>query len=192
MDKKWDKKLKELGIFKSADAEREGISRVTLSRLLAAGSLSRLDTGIYAHRETKLKAETLDFAIACLRCGEHSIIGGITALSYYGLTEEVPDRIWILVPPEIRSPSLKYRVIRTKQSLEIGILEKDGYRIVSVERAILDGLWYRSKIGEAMALAAARRAIKTKRVTRQKLFNTAQELDQIKILEKYWELINTP
>lgn len=87
---------------------------------------------------------------------------------------------------------MKYRVIRTKQNLEIGTIKKDGYRIVSIERAILDGLWYKSKIGETIALAAARRAIKTRRVSRQKLFNTAQELEQTKSLEKYWEMINTP
>ena len=86
-------------------------------------------------------------------------MGGLTALFHYNLTSQAPKQTWVLVPPEKRVTSKSFRLIRTKKSLDIGVIEDDSFRIVSIERAIVEGFKLGSKIGERTAIKAARIAI---------------------------------
>lgn len=184
-------KLTRLGVFQVSDAEIVGVTRLTITRLCSAGKLRRLAPGLYADAGAKLDPETLDFRIACIRCGPESFIGGLTALFYYGITEEVPDRTWVIAPREIRSPSKMIRLIRSSKSTTVGVIAEKDFRIASPERAILEGLWYRTKIGEGVAIAAARKALLTRKVERKKLYEVAKMLELSKVLERYWEAISS-
>ena len=98
-------KLTKMGVFQVSDAESAGIARSRLSRLCLTEKLLRVAPGIFSFPNSRVDPETLDFRIACIRCGPDSVIGGLTALFYYGLIEEVPDRTWVIAPQKIRSPS---------------------------------------------------------------------------------------
>ncbi len=69
-----------------------------------------------------------------------SAVGGLSALFYYSLADQVPQQTWVIVPPNKRVSSKNYHLIRTKTPLKHGIVEHDGFRIVSIERAIAEGL----------------------------------------------------
>jgi hypothetical protein len=73
--------------------------------------------------------------------------------------------------------------------MDHGIVNEKGYRIVSVERAILEGLKYITKIGERTALRAAREALAKKQTTELKLGKAAKELGLESVLIKYLEAI---
>jgi predicted transcriptional regulator of viral defense system len=94
--------LRDLGLFRTADAVRAGVSQPTLSRLATSGVISRLEYGLYIHPDSPIDPSELDLAIACARLGEHAVIGGLTALFHHRLISQVPDRIWIMVPPAVR------------------------------------------------------------------------------------------
>lgn len=93
-----------------------GLSQQSLSRLVAAQKLKRVGHGIYLHPEAELDQD-VGFQIACAKFGPEDVIGGLSALFHYNLAEQVPGHVWGIVPAQ-----------------------KKGYRIVSVERAILEGL----------------------------------------------------
>ena len=65
----------------------------------------------------------------------------------------------------------------------------DYYRIVSIERAIAEGLKFAAKIGVETAIRAARNAFKQKLTTPAKVLKTARELKLDSFLMKYWEAI---
>jgi predicted transcriptional regulator of viral defense system len=188
MRPKQETKLKKLGIFTLAQAERLGVTQQGLSRLVKSGRIKRTGRGIYLHPEASVSKE-VGFQIACAKFGPRSAIGGLSALFHYGLAEQVPGQIWVLVPQDRRSMERGYRLMRTKVDLDKGVIAKEGYKIATVERAILEGLKLSSKIGERTAITAARRAIEKRLTTESKLGKAAQELGLKAVLTRYFEVI---
>ncbi len=181
-------KLKKLGPFTLEQAKAIGISHQELSRLVKEEKIHRMERGIYLHPKAKAPRE-IDFQIACTKFGTDSVVGGLTALSYYNLANQVPQQTWILVSPEQRTSSKGYRLIRTKTPLNVGVIQGNGFRIVSIERAIAEGFKLASKIGERTAIKAARIAIQQKQTTLKKIGVMAKELGLDAYLTKYFEAI---
>ena len=117
-----------------------------------------------------------DFQIACAKLGPHAVIGGMSALFYYNLVEQVPKQTWVLVPPHKITSNRSYRLIRTQTPLDKGIVAGNGYQVASIERAIMEGFKLASKIGERTAIHACRTAIQQKQTTLKKIGMTAKEL----------------
>jgi predicted transcriptional regulator of viral defense system len=188
MDKQQEAKLKKLGIFSIEQALGLGLTQQGLSRLVAAQKLTRVGRGLYLHPDAALKGD-IGFQVACAKFGPKSAIAGLSALFHYNLVEQVPGHIWIVVPPEKRTSEAGYTLIRTKISMEKCIIFANGFRIVSLERAVLEGLKLITKIGERTAIKAARDALANRRTTVLKLGKCAQELGLEKVLKKYIEVI---
>ncbi len=148
----------------------------------------RVGRGIYLHPEADLDRE-MDFKIACVKFGPKAAIGGLSALFHYNLAEQVPGQVWVLVPPEKKTTEPLYRLMRTRVKLDMGVLSKNGYRIVSVERAVLEGLKLATKIGERTAVKAARGALAQRQTTEAKLGKVAKDLGLESILDKYFEVV---
>lgn len=183
-------KLKKLGVFTPDTAKkRHGLSQSMLYRLVSEGSLLRAGSGYYIHPQSKLPAESVDFAVACSRFGPKSIIGGLTALSHYHLIEQVPQNIWIIVPPSKMSRNKLYRCLRAKKYFRYGIEDNGFYRITSLERTLIEALKFSSKIGIRIIIQAIRKAIADGLTTEKKLGVMAEQLKMKSALHKYWEYI---
>lgn len=182
------KSLKNLGLFKTAQAEKLGISRPALSRLVETGEVLRVGRGLYVHKSAKT-AQTLGFQIACAKFGREAAIGGLTALFHYNLVEQVPQETWVIVPPETRTKEKGYRLMRTKAPINVGVTDADGYKIATVERALIEGLRFASKIGERTAIGAARKALAQKLTTEAKLGRAAKELGLLSSVQRFFEAI---
>jgi len=181
-------KLKKLGVFTLAQGKAAGISQQDISRLVATKDLVRLDRGIYLHPKTSLDKD-VGFQIAYSKFGPESAIGGLSALYHYNLAEQVPGEIWVVVPAEKRTREKGYKLIRTKTRLDKQIVDEKGYRIVTVERAVLEALKFLTKIGERTALKAAREALATRKTTEAKLAKAAKELGHESVMAKHLEVI---
>ena len=181
-------KLKKLGIFNLAQANELGISQQTLSVLVKQEKLKRISRGIYVHPDVPLDRDA-GFKIACKKFGSKSAIGGLSALFYYNLIDQVPGQIWVVVPPEKNTSEKGYRLIRTRVSLDFGVDSYKDYRIVSIERAVIEGLKLATKIGERTALSAARESLSKKSTSMKKLMNMAEKLELNNLLTKYFEAI---
>lgn len=188
MNQKQESRLKKLGPFTLAQAKEIGLSHQALSRLVKEQKILRMGRGLYLHPKAHVDKE-IDFQIACAKFGSDSVIGGLSALFYYNLVEQVPQQTWVLVPPEKRTREKGYRLLRTKTGLNKGIIDGKSYRIVSIERAIIEGLKLATKIGERTAIKAARDAIKNKQTTLTKIGKMAKDLGLDSVLTKYFEAI---
>ncbi|MBK8464208.1 MAG: type IV toxin-antitoxin system AbiEi family antitoxin domain-containing protein [Chloracidobacterium sp.] len=188
MDKHQLPKLKKLGVFTLDQGKSLGISQQDISRLVAAKEIVRLGRGIYLHPKALLEND-VGFQIAYSKFGPESAIGGLSALYHYNLAEQVPGEIWVVVPAEKRTREKGYRLIRTKTRLDKHIVDEPGYRIVTVERAVLEALKFLTKIGERTALKAAREALATRRTTEAKLAKAAKELGLESVMAKHLEVI---
>jgi len=190
MNKQQESKIKKLGVFTRSQAEAMGLSHQSLSRLVEEEKIIRVGRGIYLHSEGNLGRD-IDYQVACTKFGPKSVVGGLTALFHYNLIEQVPGQVWVLVPPTQITHTRLYRLIRTKIKLDRGIISENGYRIVTVERAVLEGLKMAKKIGERTAVQAARAALATGQTTEGKLGRSAKELGLDSVLTRYFEVITT-
>ena len=181
--------LKSLRVFRTIEAVQSGVSQSTVSRLLAQGRLVKLDYGIYHHVDTEIDDGKIDFIVACHRLGDDSVIGGLSALFEYVLIPQVPQQIWILIPHENRGKFANYRIIHTKNDLSVAIEDHQDYRIVTIERAIVEAFRYASKVGYQTALVAARRALAEKKTTEEKIYQAAVDLGLWKVMIPHWEAI---
>ena len=188
MTPKQEAQLKKLGPFTLAQAEEIGISHQELSILVKNEKIHRMQWGIYLHPKANIPRE-IDFQIAYKKFGPNSAVGGLTALFHYNLAEQVPQQTWVMVPPEKRANSKKYRLIRTKTPLNIGIIEGNGYRLVSIERAIVEAFKLASIMGERTAIHACRVAIQQRQTTLKKIGMMAKELGLDSYLTKHFEAI---
>ena len=184
--------LARLGVFNSQEArEQTSISQPTLYRLEKEGLIEKVARGLFVHPEANIDYEYLDYIIACKRFGTEAVIGGLSALSHYNLIEQVPTNIWVLAPPS-KTKSIvqkKYRLIRTKLSLKVEVIEENQFKIVSLERSLIEGLKHDSKLGEGLVFGAIQKALKSKLTTESKLSKAARKLSLMSVLEKKWELI---
>jgi predicted transcriptional regulator of viral defense system len=183
-----DAQLRKLGPFTLAEARKLGVSHQELSILVKAEKIHRMQWGIYLHPKADIPRE-IDFQIAYKKFGPNSAVGGLSALFHYNLAEQVPKQTWVLVPPEKRVSSKKFRVIRTKTPLNIGIVEGNGYRIVSIERAIVEAFKLVSKMGERTAIHACRVAIQQRQTTLKKIGMMAKQLGLTSCFNQYSEAI---
>ena len=132
--KKQIDRLLPLGVFSTKEAtERLSISQPTLSRWIAQSDLiQKVSRGYYVHTKASINYEYLDYIVACKKFGKNAVIGGLSAIEFYKLTEQVSPQVWVLVPPLRRvSTDNKYKVIKTKSSLKVGVTSIEGFRIVS-------------------------------------------------------------
>lgn len=188
MNPRQEAQLKKLGPFTLDQAREVGISHQELSILVKEEKIHRMQRGIYLHPKANISRE-IDFQIAYKKFGPNSAVGGLSALFHYNLAEQVPKQTWVLVPPEKRVNSKKFRVIRTKTPLNIGIIEGNGYRIVSIERAIVEAFKLASKMGERTAIHACRVAIQQRQTSLKKIGIMAKELGLTSYFNKYSESI---
>ena len=186
------KQPKIAGFFGVSQAKDIGISKATLSRLAAKNKILRLGHGMYLHPDSKISQvspEEQDYAQACSKFGHDSYIGGLTALFYFGLIEQVPEQIWVIVPQTKQTSDTRYRLIRVKKISSIGIEERNFLRISNIERTLVESLVYSSKMGIRTAIFAIRRSIIGEKTTLEKFMDMAKKLGFEKILKKYWETL---
>jgi predicted transcriptional regulator of viral defense system len=188
VNKQQEMKLKKIGVFTRSQAEVIGVSHQSLSRLVEEEKIVRVGRGMYLHSECDLGRD-IDYQVACTKFGPASVIGGITALFHYNLVDQIPGQVWVLVPPRQTTHTRLYRLIRTKIHLDCWFIKAKGYRIVTVERAVLEGLKMAKKIGERTAVQAARVALTTGQTTIGKLGRAAKDLGLDSVLTKYFEVI---
>ena len=189
---KINRQLKSLGIFNNTEGQKRlNVSLSTLSRWAKNGKIKKVAPGLYMHPELPIAPEDLDFAIAIAKFGPQSAISGLSALFYHHFTNQVSRQIWIVIPSHLKdeSSTQKYKCLRTKTSLQYGILRKKYFNITNIERSLLESMKFDKKIGMRVVVAATRKALREKMTNESKLAQTAKQLKMEKVLAKYWESI---
>jgi predicted transcriptional regulator of viral defense system len=174
-------------MFTLEEAKHRGFRQATVSRAVSRGELLRLEQNLYRHPKSDLDAQTQDFAVACARFGSNSAIGGLSALFQYGLLEQAPQQVWVIVPPQTRSRLRKYRCLRTETSSVVGVVQNPYFRITSIERSLVEALRHSTKIGLDNAIRACRQAFKEQKSTPEKVLRTARALGFEDFVIRHWE-----
>ncbi len=182
-------------ILRSRDLEKAGITRIELSRYVAAGELRRLRRGIYCRPDYRPN-EHGDFAIIATKA-PGALICLLSALRYHGLTTQAPSQVWIAIDRKARAPSFDYpslKVVRFSQDalnygVESKIVEGVMIRVTTIEKTIADCFKYRNKVGLDVALEALRDAILKRTLDRDELWRCAKVNRVSNVIRPYMEAL---
>jgi predicted transcriptional regulator of viral defense system len=150
------------GILRTGEALRLGIHPRTLYALRDAGALQQLSRGLYrlaelpplSHPDLVIVAHRLPQAVICL----------VSALSFHGLTTQVPHTVDVALRSNSGQPTLDYPPLRTfwfsgpawHAGIETHTLDGTPVRVYSPAKSVADSFKYRRKLGLDIALEALR------------------------------------
>lgn len=123
-----------------------GVSDMMLSRLVTRGELHRVEAGIYARELAWLTDPLQKYIVACTRYPD-AVICGVSALTYYDLTDEEERKTWIALPAPKTIHHPRYRVIRTTGlAYTLGVAKrrfgKRHVRVYDLEKTVVDAFKY--------------------------------------------------
>jgi len=182
------------GILRSRDLAAFELPRVGLGQLVQAGELTRIRRGSYVLAERDF-TENSTFAEVAVQYPK-AVFCLMSALLIHGLTTQSPHQVWIAIPNKARTPNMKYpplKVVRfSEDTLHHGIEFKviDGViqiPVTTVEKTIADCFKYRNKIGLDVAIEALQEAWRSRRVTMDQLWKSAQLCRVSNVMRPYLE-----
>lgn len=154
-----------------------GIAPMMLSRLVAREELYRTERGIYTQNLDWLADPLKKYLPVCVQIPD-AVICGISALTYYDLTDEEERKIWIGLPSQKKIRGPRYRVIRlSDESYSLGITThsfgKRVVRIYNIEKTVVDAFKY---LSEEVALKALKGYVRRKDKDIHKLCDYSKRL----------------
>lgn len=136
-------KLTEKVVFTAEEARKAGIPARMLAHFCKKGQIERLGRGVYkgVAAEIDIDFRWEDLALVAMSI-PNGVICLISALCYYGLTDQIMREFWIAVPHSCKSPKRpKTRIIRMR-NIELGQTDisigTERLKIFDRERTIVD------------------------------------------------------
>jgi len=152
--------VKHGGIIRTCDALKKGIHPRTLYTLRDSGEIVQISRGLYRLSTLKPISNPDIVTVACR--SPKAVVCLVSALSYHGLTTEIPHSVYIALEKGAEEPVIDYPPLSvhrfSKKSFEAGIDVHDidgvSVNIYSPEKTLADCLKFRDKIGIDIFLEA--------------------------------------
>lgn len=181
------------GVLRPRDVEAAGIPREYLLRLLKRGIVERTGRGLYRradapiteHHSTVQVAKRVPKGTVCL----------ISALSFHGITTQIPHEIWVALPRGSRTPrpdNVHVRTVRfTGSALTEGRvvhgIEGVEVAIYSPAKTVADCFKFRNKIGLDVALEGLRECVRQRKATISQIRHFAEICRVARVMQPYLE-----
>lgn len=168
-------------VFSSAEGKQAGIYPRMLAYFCDKGEIVRISRGMYKVKNIDFHSafEWEDLAITALSIPQ-GIICLISALCYYGLTDEIMREFWIAVPHATTAPSRENARIVRMRNLSFGQttvkIGKQKVKIFDRERTVVDSFRYLDKETALKALQAYLAVDKNQKPNIEKLLKYAKNL----------------
>jgi len=148
------------GILRTGEALKHGIHRRTLYAMRDSGVLERLDRGLYRLADLPPLSEPDLVAVALKVPG--GVICLISALSFHGISTQIPHAVYVALKRGAEAPRLAYPTVRTfwfsgeafTAGVEQHLVDGATVRVYSAEKTLADCFKYRNKIGMDTVLEA--------------------------------------
>ncbi len=181
------------GIIRTSAAIKAGIHPRTLYQMRDSGVLEQLSRGIY-HLTDIEAVSNPDIVVIASRI-PNSVICLISALSFHGITTQIPHEVSIAIPKDKKAPVIDYPPLKvykfSSSSFNSGIEEHkiDGLKvkIYNPEKTLADCFKFRNKIGMDVVLEALKLYRNNMKFQHKKILEYARVCRVDKIILPYLE-----
>lgn len=165
------------GQLRMSEAIERGISRYMLYSLRDKGVIEPISRGVYRLVDLP-PVSNPDFVAIALRY-PNAVVCLISALSFHGITTQIPHEVSLAIPRDTRSPSTDYPPLQVHQftekaykaGIEVHMIDGAKVPVYSPEKTLADCFKFRNKIGMDVVLEAL------------KLYRSRMKFDSKKIFE---------
>jgi hypothetical protein len=170
--------------FTTATARAVGLHPRELYRMRDTGELIELSRGVF--RQADAPTPSLPDLLAVAHRVTTGIVCCVSALVVHDLTDEIPSAVQIAIPRQQRPPRIDHpptEVFRfAGATFELGLSSVEAapgedVRVYSAERAVVDLMRLRHRLGEPLALGALRRYLRRRNARPGELLSLARALD---------------
>ena len=184
------------GVLRARDLDSLGVPRSVLSRLVERGDLIKVARGLYIRSDADVTEHHTLATVAARVPG--AAVNLLSALSFHGLTDELPPAVWIAIKrgsqaPRLDTPSLEITWTAPRY-LELGVVRHvvEGVEVSVTEpaRTVADCFKFRSRVGLGVAIAALRDYLAKHRGGRDRLWKMAGECRVQTVLRPYLETLS--
>lgn len=193
LSKRAEALLRDQGLMRAFELRAQGVTPATLSRLVDRGRLLRVGRGLYQLSDAEVDpnhslaqaAKQVPKGVVCLA----------SALSYYGLTDQLPARTWMAVGKDDWAPRIAgLRLIRTAPVLlrsDIVVQKIDGVPVKMFTRArcVVDAFRHEGKVGRNLAIESLRSALRDRTTSPAEIADTAKRLGAWTKVRPYLEAL---
>jgi predicted transcriptional regulator of viral defense system len=183
------------GTLRTRDLIALGVHTDALYALRESGQIVELERGLYRLADAG-EPEYPDLAVVAARA-PNAAICLISALSYHGITTQIPSSVHLAVPRgsyhriKLSAPLTVYRFDSKTftEGLDTRAIGGMPLKIYNPVRTVVDCFKFRNKIGLDVALEALRLARQRKRVQNRELLHYARLLRVANLLSPYLQAI---
>jgi predicted transcriptional regulator of viral defense system len=183
--------LKRRGMTRLAEFSQAGITATTVGRMERAGEVVRLARGLYQLPDAALDAQQSLAEVS--RLVPKGVICLASALAFYGLTDQMPPKVWIAIGRKDWRPRLTYPPIRiarfSDELLSRGIERKKivgtQVPVFGVAKTVADLFRYRRTLGDALAIEGLREALRQRQATPAAIAREAEAAGVWATMEPY-------
>jgi len=191
--------MKHIGILHARDLKAQGIPREYLWQLQQKGLLEKAGRGIY--RQPNCEGTENHSLVEAAQRVPRGVICLLSALSFHGLTTQMPFEVWVAINRKAHRPNSKRDdhltplniVCFSGEALTKGVeehtLEGVMVKIYSPAKTVADCFKYRNKIGIDVAIEALRDCWKQRRASADELWRYAKICRVANVIRPYMEVI---
>lgn len=181
------------GQLHMSEAVRYGISRYSLYKMRDDGVIEQISRGVYRLADLP-RVSNPDLMEVGLRFPK-TVVCLISALSYHGITTQIPHSISVAIDRNSRMHSLESPPIQVykfsdeafKAGIEQHQIDGVSVQIYSVEKTLADCFKYRNKLGMDVVLEALKLYRSQKEYNLNKLLKYAKICRVEKVMKPYLE-----
>jgi predicted transcriptional regulator of viral defense system len=183
------------GILRTRDALRRRIHPRTLYGLRDLDRLTSLGRGVWYLVDAPA-SEHLDLIAVALRY-PRAVICLTSALSWHGLTTQLPTRVHIALPPGFPQPRTRFPPVRAFRfsgraytaGVETHALPAATLRVYGVAKTVADCFKFRNYVGLDVALEALREGWRKRRFSMDELWRSARICRVDRVMRPYLEAL---
>ncbi len=179
-------------IITPAQLEKNGISRIYLSKMEKEGIIERIERGIYVTKKFKYD----EYYLFQLRYPK-TIFSHNTALYFYGMTERTPIKMDVTVYREYNPHRFKnfanvYKINR--ELYDMGVVKKESpqgmlVKTYNLERTVCDIIKDKNSLEIEIRNKAIKKCIKSKEFDASKMFDYAKKMNVYDKVKSHMEAI---
>ena len=187
--------LEKRGLRRLAELREAGVSAATVSRMERDGEVIRLSRGLY-----QLPDATLDVSHSLAEAAKRTpkgVVCLVSALAVYGLTDQLPRKVWMAIGKKDWAPKpdgAPIRVVRFTESLlaegvETHMIEGVSIKVFDVAKTVADCFRHRNKVGLSVAIEGLQETLRQRKATPAEIARQAERGGVSTVIRPYLEAL---